>query len=242
MNDHKFAFIICTNDDLLLEECIHYINHLTIPPGYELDLLTIADAPCITAGYNAGMTASDARYKIYMHQDVFLLNRNILSDLLAIFASDPRIGLIGMVGYDRVSPDGIMWHVPRSGNLYTRKDASRYPDPASYRFSIHRDGYQPVAEVDGFFMATCVDLPWDTDVLKGWDFYDAFQSIRFLQSGYKAVVPVQNHPWCLHDDNKFLNLSDYNTYRKLFLKIHADILGKDWAEVLCTQSEERKDT
>ena len=232
MNEHKFAFIICTNDNLLLEECIHYINHLSIPTGYELELLTIPDAPCITRGYNEGMNASDAQFKIYMHQDVFLLNKNILGDLLSIFASDPQIGLIGMVGYEKVSPDGIMWHVPRSGNLYTRREASLYPDLSSYRYSIQREGYCPVAEVDGFFMATCRDLPWNTDVLKGWDFYDAFQSIQFLKNGYKVVVPVQNHPWCLHDDNKFLNLSDYNAYRQIFLKTYSDILGKDWAEVL----------
>lgn len=232
MNEHKFAFIICTNDNLLLEECTHYINHLVVPSGYEVELLTIPDAPCITQGYNEGMNATDARYKIYMHQDVFILNRNILSDLLSIFASDPEIGLIGMVGYEKVSPDGIMWHVPRSGNLYTRREASLYPALSSYRYSLQQEGYCPVAEVDGFFMATCRDLPWNADMLKGWDFYDAFQSIAFLRNGYKAVVPVQNHPWCLHDDNQFLSLNNYNAYRQLFLRTHADFLGKNWSEVM----------
>ena len=71
MNDHKFCFIICTNNDLYLNECLHYIDHLVIPEGYEVDVLTIQDAISITTGYNEGMHASDAKYKIYMHQDVF---------------------------------------------------------------------------------------------------------------------------------------------------------------------------
>lgn len=118
MNNHKFAFIICSNRPLLLEECLYYINHLVIPEGYSIDVLTIQDAVSMTSAYNEAMTASDAKYKIYIHQDVYLLNRNFLMDLLAIFQSDPLIGLIGMVGYDSISSDGIMWHAPRCGNLY----------------------------------------------------------------------------------------------------------------------------
>ncbi len=55
MNDRKFTFIFCTNDSLLLEESIHYINHLIVPDGYETDLLTVTDAASITEGYNEAM-------------------------------------------------------------------------------------------------------------------------------------------------------------------------------------------
>lgn len=108
MNDHKFAFIICSNHPILLDECLYYINNLVIPEGYSIDVLTIQDAGSMTSAYNEAMTASDAKYKIYMHQDVYLLNRNFLTDLLAIFQSNPRIGLVGMVGYKSIASDGIM--------------------------------------------------------------------------------------------------------------------------------------
>lgn len=232
MNDHKFAFIICTNDDLLLEECIHYINHLLIPDGYEIDLLTIADAPSITQGYNEAMAATDAKYKIYMHQDVFILNRNLLSDILSIFRSDSQIGMIEMVGYENVAPDGIMWHGRRLGDLYTRNPETPYPMLSEYRYSLAQDGYRFAAEIDGFLMATSVDFPWNTKVLTGWDFYDAFQSIQFLTKGYKIAVPVQRHPWCMHDDNKVLNLFQYNHYRQIFLKTYYKYLGKQYSEIL----------
>jgi len=234
MNEHKFAFIICTNDTLLLDECIHYINHLTVPEDYEIDLLTISDAACITQGYNEAMQASDARYKIYLHQDVFILNRNILSDLLSIFASDPQIGMIGMVGYEKVSPDGIMWHAKRSGNIYVQKPDIPYPPLSAYRYSITQDGYTPVALIDGFFVATCQDLSWDTENLDGWDFYDAFQSFHFLSERYKIAVPHQRHPWCMHDDNKFPSLFTYNQYRQIFLRTYHRFLGKHSTEILNT--------
>ena len=216
MNEHKFCFIICTNNDLLLEEAIHYINHIHIPEGYEIDILTITDADSMTKGYQEAMTASDAKYKIYMHQDVFILNKNILSDLLSIFQSDPGIGLIGMVGYDTVSPDGIMCHIQnREGNLYQSHPESVYPPLQHYQYSLSQDGFSYVALVDGFFMATSQDLPWNTELLKGWDFYDAFQSMNFLQHEYKIAVPHQTHPWCMHDDNKTLNLTYYDHYMSI---------------------------
>jgi len=236
MNDHKFTFILCTNDALLLEECMHYINHLAVPEGYETDLLTIPDAVCMTQGYNEAMQASDAKYKIYMHQDVFILNKYLLHDLLSIFKSDPQIGMIGMVGYERVSPDGIMWNAERSGNLYVRKPKSPYPALSSYRYDITRDSYTPVALADGFFLATSRDFPWDTDKLDGWDFYDTFQCIRFLSEGYKIVVPRQSHPWCMHDDNRILNLFHYDRYRQIFLRTYPQFSGKSYEEILNFQN------
>lgn len=230
MNDHKFAFIICTNDSLLLEECVHYLDHLDVPEGYETELLTIPDAESIASAYNEAMQASDARYKIYMHQDVFILNRHLLANLLAIFSSDPKIGMIGMVGYETVAADGIMWHESRTGCLYTRRPGNSYPALSQYRYHIG-DGYDCVAEIDGFFMATSRDIPWDAERLDGWDFYDAFQSMRFLLEGYRIAVPRQKHPWCMHDDNGILNLSHYDHYRQIFLQCYKPFLGKSYAEI-----------
>lgn len=232
MNEHKFCFIICTNNDLMLDECIHYINHLSIPEGYTTELLTIRDAPSMTAGYQEAMEASDAKYKIYMHQDVFLLNHNLLTNLLSIFQSDTAIGMVGMVGYEAISPDGMMWMQPRIGSLYPRKaPSSLFPPLSEYRYSLSHDGFSRAAIIDGMFMATSTDLSWDTNRLKHFDFYDVFQSIRFLEHGYQIVVPKQLHPWCLHDDNLILNLEHYNNYRKLFLQSYPEYPGKRFDEI-----------
>lgn len=232
MNDHKFCFIICTNNDLYLSECLHYIDHLIVPEGYEVDVLTIQAATSITNGYNEGMHASDAKYKIYMHQDVFILNHNILSDLLAIFQSDEEIGMIGMVGYENVSKDALMWHGKRVGSIYLNNVHEPYPALHTYRYSLEKDSYHYVAEIDGLFMATCLDLEWDTEHITAWDFYDAFQSMNFLLHGKKIAVPTQHHPWCMHDDNKVVNLFRYDKYRQKFIEIYGKYLGKRWNEIM----------
>lgn len=231
MNNHKFTFIICSNRPLLLEECLYYINHLVIPEGYSIDVLTIQDAVSMASAYNEAMAASDAKYKIYMHQDVYLLNRNFLMDLLAIFQSDPQIGLIGMVGYDSISSDGIMWHAPRCGNLYYANPPIPYPALESYSYSLEQDSYHSVALIDGLLMATAYDLPWDSVLLTGWDFYDAFQSIHFLQKGYRISVPSQRHPWCLHDSGPFNNMVHYNQYLQIFRQHYNCLLGKNLQQI-----------
>ena len=231
MNNHKFAFIICSNRPLLLEECLYYINHLVIPEGYSIDVLTIQDAVSMASAYNEAMAASDAKYKIYMHQDVYLLNRNFLMDLLAIFQSDPQIGLIGMVGYDSISSDGIMWHAPRCGNLYYANPPIPYPALESYSYSLEQDSYHSVALIDGLLMATAYDLPWDSVLLTGWDFYDAFQSIHFLQKGYRIAGPSQRHPWCLHDSGPFNNMVHYNQYLQIFRQHYNCLLGKNLQQI-----------
>ena len=73
MNNKKICFIICVNNKQYLSECQYYINNLIVPQGYEIDCITVWDAPSMTSGYNAAMKASDAKYKIYIHQDVFLV-------------------------------------------------------------------------------------------------------------------------------------------------------------------------
>lgn len=108
MNDKKICFIICYNDDKYISECLHYINRLTVPDGYLLDVLTVKNADSMTSGYNAAMNETDAKYKIYMHQDVFIVNINLLEDILKIF-EDKNVGMLGVVGTPNMPENGCMW-------------------------------------------------------------------------------------------------------------------------------------
>lgn len=97
MNDKKICFIVCVNNDMYIDECVYYIRNLEIPSEYEIDIITVQDAGSMTSGYNAAMQESDAKYKIYIHQDVFLTKRDMIYDILRIF-KDSNIGMIGLIG------------------------------------------------------------------------------------------------------------------------------------------------
>lgn len=215
LDDKKICFIICYDQELYLKECLLYLQQLHVPDGFSTDLLTIADAPSMTEGYQAAMEESDARYKIYMHQDVFIIYPYFLDSLVQIFQSTPQIGMIGMVGSPVFPSDYMMWSGKRIGNIYHR-DMPPY-DRQSYRYDLSH-GLSTVDCIDGLLMATAYDLPWRTDLLDGWDFYDVSQSFEFRMQGYKIVVPEQHHPWYVHDDGILLRLWDYDRYRHICME------------------------
>ncbi len=90
LKDNKFCFILCINDEKKLDECINYINRLEIPEGYEIDFLSVEDSHSMAEGYEEARVSTDAKYKIYLHQDTYIVNVNILFDLLRIFKSKKK--------------------------------------------------------------------------------------------------------------------------------------------------------
>lgn len=210
MNDKKICFIMCVNNKDYEEEQSYYMKSLKVPEGYEMEILEVKDAASMTAGYNEGMYASDAKYKVYMHQDVFIVNKNFIADMLQIF-SDEKIGMLGMVGATKLPENSIMWYGPRVGKLYYN---SIYEAGESEIGEIN-GAYEEVEALDGLLMATQYDIPWREDLFQDWDFYDASQSQEFVRAGYKVVVPNQPQAWCIHDDG-FFNLKNYYKNRKIF--------------------------
>lgn len=221
MNEQKICFILCTNNELYEKECISYIRKLNVPSGYAIQIIPIRGAVSMTAGYNQGMNQSDAKYKIYLHQDVFIIYQDFLTELLALF-TEKSIGMVGMVGSLNFNESSVMWFGNRIGMLHS--NSIFFSD--SYLFGEVDGKYQEVEAVDGLLMATQYDIPWREDIFTGWDFYDASQSMEFRRSGYKVVVPATEKPWCIHDDG-ILNLNNYYQEREKYLKEYRDIIEEE---------------
>lgn len=216
MDERKFCFIICANKERELEECLYYLNKIIVPEGYEIEQIVIRDAISMTSGYNRAMTQSDAKYKIYLHQDVLILNRNILSDLLKIF-EESSIGMVGAVGkcdFMASAEYAFNWDV--GGAEVSVGTNSRY-----LILIDESGGTEKLADalcVDGMLMVTQYDLPWEEDTFDGWDFYDISQSVRFQQAGYRVVVPwihKMEDMWVYHDAGRCV-YDAWEPYRKIF--------------------------
>ncbi len=98
MNTNKIAFITCVNNEALYMKSLEYIKKLQLLEFMEIELIAIRDAKSMTSAYNEAMQKSDSKYKVYLHQDVYIQNENFIIDILDIFKNDENIGLIGMVG------------------------------------------------------------------------------------------------------------------------------------------------
>lgn len=222
MNNQKLAFIICVNNETYFAECEYYIRHLNIPSGYAIDVLGIREATSMCAAYNLGMQSTDARYKVYLHQDVFIRNRNFINDILHIFKEHDEVGMIGMVG-------GI--GMPKTGVTYLAWNAGivdcREPDMA-YRLICAPDTTQDVMvdAVDGLLIATQYDVWWREDLFHNFDFYDVSQSFEMKRKGYQILVPYQKEPWVIHDSS-FAKLDHYDENRKICLKEYPKYFTED---------------
>lgn len=167
-------------------------------------------------GYQAAMESSDAKYKIYIHQDVFLIYQDLLKDMLEIFEADKEIGMLGVLG-GRILPRNAYaiscWDTGKT--LYNGY-------PMHYFCYEKKNAPTEVMAADGMFLATQYDIPWREDLFNGWDYYDLSQCAEFLRAGKKVVVPYQKEIWTYHD-NKASNLGLYNRYRKRYIAEYQDI-------------------
>lgn len=209
MNPKQIAFIICVNNKQEYTECRHYIERLYIPNGYETEVIAIEGASSMANGYNAGMRRSDAEYKIYLHQDVFIRNRYLIRDLLQLFALDESIGMAGVIGAKKLDAAAVAVAGWDSGSIQDNCN------PFCAVYQPAENGFMEVQAADGLFLATRHDLRWREDIFDGWDFYDISQCMEFRKAGYKVVVPYQKEPWCYHD-NAYSKMLRYEHYRERF--------------------------
>lgn len=219
---NKIAFILCVNNDLYFEECSYYINRLIVPEGYEVEIIGIREAASMCSAYNFGMQSTDAKYKVYMHQDVFIKNINFIEQMLDIFQLDSQIGMIGVAGGIGMPKTGVAYLAWNAGMIDCRE-----PDMAYYLVcapDVEKDIF--VDAVDGLLMATQYDVPWREDLFHNFDFYDVSQSFEMRRRGYKILVPYQPVPWVIHDSG-FAKLTYYDANRKICLKEYPEYFTEE---------------
>lgn len=221
MKNNKICFISCVNDEDTYNECVMYIKNLNIPIGMEVEIKPIREANSINEGYNEAMNSSDAKYKVYLHQDVFIINKNFINYIVEIFKKNQNIGLLGMIGAATVPTSCKWWE---SINKYGKVYESHTGKMELLKHKDIDNNTKEVKAVDGFIMVTQYDVTWREDIFDGWHFYDVSQCIEFKKYGYKVAIPRQNEPWCIHDCGFVETTGVYDKYREIFLKEYSKVI------------------
>lgn len=220
LNNKKIAFISCIKNRETYIRALTYIKALRVPEGYETVYIAIEHASSMASGYNHAMRGCDAKYKIYFHQDVYIVNPNFLQDIIYVFERDSRLGMIGVVGAKKIPPSGIWWEAnEKYGKVCDNHTGSMQP----LVFNEVIDDYESVQAIDGLIMVTQYDVPWREDLIQDWHFYDTSQCIEFHKAGYRIGIPKQENPWCLHDCGTD-NLHGYFEAREIFLKYYSEFI------------------
>ncbi|MBE6094633.1 MAG: glycosyl transferase family 2 [Schwartzia succinivorans] len=212
----KIAFITCVNDEEKYEECLLYLRRLRLPGELTAEYIPMRGAASMAAGYNAAMRSSDARLKVYLHQDVLVVNKDFVRDIQEIFA-DGSIGMIGVVGCRSLPASGIWWDGMR---CYGRVLHACEPESVVDSEMQEPEGlYVEVEAADGLLLATQYDIPWREELFGGWHFYDTSQCMEFARRGKKVVVPNQTADfWCIHCPVEKPLAPEYREWQKVFLQ------------------------
>lgn len=217
MDDRKICFIMCVNNEELAERSQQSLKQLIKPDGFTVDLQIVRNASGLAAGYDQAMRQSDAKYKVYLHQDVHILNPQFLGDLVRLFSDYPSLGMIGAVGAKMLPSSGI-WQA--ASQKYGKVIDSHTGATQSTEFMQPDGDYEAVETIGGLLMVTQYDLPWRRDLFTGWHFYDASHCQEFISSGYEVGVPKQHLPWCLHDSDTLDQTDAYEDARRIFLEYY----------------------
>jgi len=189
--------------------CLRYLEALQVPSGYSVEKLAVYGGASMAEKYQRGMEASRARYKIYLHVDAYLAHRGMLFELLNLFTTYPRLGMIGVIGATQLRAS-VLFSVNNPFHCYGREWNYRRPGgpwsllgPANRRrlhftkFRSFVGDYLPAVVVDGYFMATQYDIPWIHPQF-GFDLYDQVQAVEFTKAGFEVGIARQEAVWCLH--------------------------------------------
>lgn len=229
LDDHLINFICCVNDWEQFARCQAFLQDLKIPDGYHAEILTVEGAPSMAAGYNLAMRTSRARYKVYLHQDVYITHTPFLHDIVKLFSTHEKLGLLGVIGAKTVPENGIWWESPDGvGQVVEIRQGERL-----LKFRDADEPYQSVGGLDGVLLVTQYDLPWRQDLFSSWHFYNLSQCFEFMRSGYEVGIPPQEKPWCTHDCGPLSNLEGFEAARQTFCREYlrdADARGDETGE------------
>lgn len=193
MDEKKVAFIICVNNEEMYAEAKLYLDNLWLPENISMEIIPVWGANSMCAGYEKGRGSTNAKYKIYLHQDVLLICKDFIQQIVQRFRSNPQVGMIGLAGCVKLPSSCKWWEAEEKyGKVAHALRAEHIEVPS---------GTVPECEVeavDGVLIATQYDIPWRADLLKGWHFYDISISMEYRRHGYKIIIPQHDEPWVIH--------------------------------------------
>lgn len=162
----KISFIIYYDEERALQECVYCIQNMQVPEGFEIDSLYIKDASSFEAIQQEARQKSTSKYKIYLDQNVLLVNRFFLHEIIVRFQQNPEIGMLGVWGSSQGQGDDcgrmLLWSedgIEEVNRIQSRQD-------------------QVVADINMMLVATQCEMEWQeyTKVIpyqdSSWCVYD----------------------------------------------------------------------
>lgn len=176
MDDKKIAFIV--QDGAGAHDARQYLTALSVPEGYEIEVLGVGVRGSAAAAYQCAMQQSDAKYKVYLTAGTVIVNPSFIASMLALFQADAQIGLVGLVGTEQLSASGLFARSPHIKGKMLFWDGTHFVGEHFSGASVD------VMAVSRELIATQYDIPWRSDLFHQDAFWAEAQCAEFRRRGY----------------------------------------------------------
>ena len=222
----EVAFILCASKREYVEELLLYLQRQRLAKEMRGSIYIVWNSKSMTSGYNIAMHLSKAKYKIYIHQDTFIFDRDYVRKLIEVMEEDDY-DLLGLAGCDNVPSDGRWGYSPQEEIhmclyqdmvLYIMNSVTEKPEVRTIETAIE----------DGVLLATRRNVPWREDLFRYYHFYDLSECLEYRKKGYKVGFYNNGEAGVLHEvfiakgTKEKEYLIRYDEDREKFIRIYTE--------------------
>ena len=214
-NYKEISYILCANDEEYVQEIIECLNSQTIDPGYNITVYVVWNATGMAQGYNIGMAAAKGRVKIYIHQDVFFVEKTATMRFVSAI-EESQYSLLGLVGCE-IMPETGCWWESKTGEM-----GALYIDRMIHVEKLIKNPLRKelvkAEGLDGICLITDVDIRWRDDLFKGFHMYDASCVWEYKNRGYEVGILITDTPYILHEQKAAPDVNEipYEESKEIF--------------------------
>lgn len=184
------SIIICSRTSEISTSLSQNIEK-TIGCAYELIVIDNSENKySIFEAYNLGIQKSKGDFWCFMHDDILIHTSNWGLELIEVFKSDNKIGLIGVAGAKvKTRMPSAWWDCPEDQKIIHIKQHINNETVENWKQGWNENSIENVVVIDGVFMVGKKDnrIVFD-ERLKGFHNYDLCLSLLYIQNNYKVVV------------------------------------------------------
>ena len=191
--EKKIAVIVRKSSEEWYGCCMESLERMEWPQGYAVEAFTLDAAKPYAAQVNEILTETDAKYKVYINDEMCVVHPQMVLEMMTIF-QDESIGMVGFLGSASLPVSGSVMDSP-----YKRGAVLM---PTQEGFSELRFGDSMGKAADVRFLlpslfATQRDLPWDESYEK--QYYAVLaQCCAMEEADTRIIVSSPVEPWCAY--------------------------------------------
>ena len=220
VNEKKIAVLVRKSHEAQYAVCMESLQAMKWPAGYEVEVFALEAEKPYAAEANAVLAKTDAKYKIYINDDLCLVSPQAVEELLDIFR-DETVGMVGFLGSRSLPVSGnLLESAYKWGAVYVPMEN----DLTETRFGEATEGESAAVRfLAPSFFATQADLSWNEAY--GKQYYAVLAHCQaFEGEGRRIVVPLPQNIWCAYQI-KNISFDADEADREIFFAGHHPYLG-----------------